>query len=81
MSIWNSCVPRMHSMRKEIEVAKIRPFRDYPFRIADDERMHALVESILKNGLIVPVIVRKTEDGAYEMISGHRRLYAANQIG
>ena len=68
-------------MRKEIEVAKIRPFRDYPFRIADDERMHALVESILKNGLMVPVIVRKTEDGAYEMISGHRRLYAANQIG
>ena len=68
-------------MCKEIEVTRIRPFRNYPFRVTDDEKMHELVESILRDGVLTPVTVRRLEDGAYEMISGHRRLFAAKQAG
>ncbi len=64
-----------------IPAERIRPFRDYPFRITDDDRMHELVEDIMMNGMLTPVIVRETEEDGYEMISGHRRLFAAKQIG
>ena len=43
--------------------------------------MHELVESIMMNGVLMPVIVRPADDDEYEMISGHRRLFAVNQIG
>ena len=66
---------------EEIEVSKIRPFKDHPFKVIDDAKMHELVESIMANGVLMPVIVRPTEDDEYEMISGHRRLFAVNQIG
>lgn len=66
---------------EEIEVSKIRPFKDHPFKVIDDDKMHELVESIMENGVLMPVIVRPTEDDEYEMISGHRRLFAVNQIG
>ncbi len=66
---------------EEIEVAKIHPFKDHPFKVIDDDKMHELVESIMTNGVLMPVIVRSTEDDEYEMISGHRRLFAVNQIG
>lgn len=65
----------------EIEVSKIRGFKDHPFKIIDDDKMHELVESVMINGVLTPVIVRPVEDGFYEMISGHRRLFAVNQIG
>jgi len=65
----------------EIEVAKIRPFKDHPFKVLDDDKMHELVESIMLNGVLVPVTVRPIEDGEYEMISGHRRLFAVKEIG
>ncbi len=65
----------------EIEVSKIRPFKNHPFKVLDDDRMHKLVESIMLNGIQVPVIVRPLDGGYYEMISGHRRLFAAKQIG
>ena len=65
----------------EIEVARIHPFKDHPFKVLDDDKMHDLVESIMMNGVLVPVTVRPLEDGDYEMISGHRRLFAVNQIG
>ena len=48
---------------------------------ADDDKMHDLVESIMMNGVLVPVTIRPLEDGDYEMISGHRWLFAVNQIG
>lgn len=47
----------------------------------DDEKMHELVESIMLNGVLVPVTVRPLDDGDYEMISGHRRLFAVKEIG
>lgn len=65
----------------EIEVAKIHPFKNHPFKVIDDEKMHELVESILENGVLTPVIVREDPEGGYEMISGHRRLFAVKQIG
>ncbi len=74
------CVPSVSGC-DEIEVARIRPFKDHPFKVLDDDKMHELVESIMMNGVLVPVTVRPIEDGAYEMISGHRRLYAVKEIG
>ncbi len=74
------CVPKVEGST-EIEVAKIHPFKDHPFKVLDDEKMHELVESIMINGILIPVIVRKTGDDEYEMISGHRRLFAVKQIG
>ena len=65
----------------EIEVERIHPFKDHPFKVNDDDKMHELVESIMLNGVLMPVIVRPLEDGDYEMISGHRRLFAVKQIG
>ena len=66
---------------QDIEVAKIHPFENHPFKVLDDDKMHELVESIMMNGVLTPVIVRQLEDGHYQMISGHRRLFAVNQIG
>ena len=74
------CVPKVEGAT-EIEVDKIRPFKDHPFKVLDDEKMHELVESIMLNGILTPVIVRKIENDEYEMISGHRRLFAVKQIG
>ena len=65
----------------EIEVAKIHAFKDHPFKVVDDDKMHELVESIMENGVLTPVIVREDAQGGYEMISGHRRLFAVKQIG
>lgn len=74
------CVPSVAGC-EEIEVAKIRPFKDHPFKVLDDDKMHELVESIMLNGVLVPVTVRPLEGGEYEMISGHRRLFAVKEIG
>ena len=74
------CVPSVTGC-EEIEVAKIHRFKDHPFKVLDDEKMHELVESIMLNGVLVPVTVRQLEDGDYEMISGHRRLHAVKVIG
>ena len=67
------CVPSVAGC-DEIEVSKIRPFK-----VLDDEKMHELAESIMLNGVLVPVTVRPVEDGQYEMISGHRRLFAVKR--
>ncbi len=65
----------------DIEVEKIYAFEGHPFKVVDDEKMEELVESIRYNGVLTPVIVRPDDEGGYEMISGHRRLYAVNKIG
>lgn len=65
----------------EIEVAKITGFKNHPFKVIDDDKMHELVESVMMNGVFTPVIVRPVGEDSYEMISGHRRLFAVNQIG
>ena len=65
----------------EIDVEKIYPFENHPFKVVEDEKMEDLIESIRYNGVLTPVVVRPDDEGGYEMISGHRRLYAENKIG
>ena len=50
----------------DIETVKIRPFKNHPFKVIDDDKMHELVESIMMNGVLVPVTVRPVEDGNYD---------------
>ena len=64
-----------------IPLAQIRPFPDHPFQVRDDELMQDTVDSIQKVGILNPVILRSDDNGGYEMISGHRRMYAADFIG
>ena len=65
----------------DLEIAKIRPFKDHPFKVLDDEKMQDLIESIRINGILSPVLVRPIGDDAYEMVSGHRRMHAAMMLG
>ena len=65
-----------------ISVEKLRPFAGYPFKVRDDDEMKTLIESIQTQGILSPLIVRPIEDTEeYEIISGHRRLYAAQKAG
>ena len=65
----------------EIEIERLRPFKEHPFQVKDDKEMHLLKESIEKYGILNPLIVRPIPDGVYEIISGHRRKYAAEKLG
>ena len=65
----------------EIEIKSISPFRSHPFKVINDEKMEDLINSIKENGVITPVLIRPTEKNHYEMISGHRRMYAARKAG
>ena len=65
----------------EIDINRIQPFQTHPFKVVDDAKMDDLVNSIRQNGVLTPVLVRPTDDGGYEMISGHRRMHAAERAG
>ena len=65
----------------ELDLNKIHSFANHPFKVVDDEEMDDLVESIKKNGILVPVLVRPDADNNYEMIAGHRRMHAAIKVG
>lgn len=65
----------------DIEIYKITSFADHPFKVVDDEKMQELVESIRVNGVLSPVLIRPKGMDTYEMISGHRRLHAAQLVG
>ena len=64
---------------EEIEIGLIQPFKNHPFHVVDDEKMDDLVDSIINQGILTPVLIRPKKNGTYEMISGHRRLHAANR--
>lgn len=65
-----------------IPVEKLRPFAGHPFKVKDDDEMNALIESIQTQGVLSPLIVRPIENTEeYEVISGHRRLHAAQKAG
>ncbi len=65
-----------------IPVEKLRPFAGHPFKVKDDEEMNTLIESIQTQGVLSPLIVRPIENTEeYEVISGHRRLHAAQKAG
>ncbi len=65
----------------ELPINLIKDFPNHPFKVLDDESMNDLVESISINGVIIPVVVRKEDDGSYSMIAGHRRKHAASIAG
>ena len=65
-----------------ISVSKLRPFEGHPFKVKDDEEMNTLIESVQTQGILSPLIVRPIENtDEYEVISGHRRLHAAQKAG
>ena len=65
-----------------IPVEKLRPFAGHPFKVRDDDEMNTLIESIQTQGILSPLIVRPIENtDEYEVISGHRRLHAAQKAG
>ena len=65
-----------------IPVEKLRPFAGHPFKVKDDAEMNTLIESIQAQGVLSPLIVRPIENtDEYEVISGHRRLHAAQKAG
>ena len=65
---------------QNIPLTLIHPFKDHPFRVVDDALMQQTVDSIRQVGILSPVILRPTDDG-YEMVSGHRRMHAAQFAG
>ena len=66
---------------KEIPLCELRPFKDHPFKIQNDEEMKRLMESIQKFGTLTPALARPLPEGGYELISGHRRLAACQVLG
>ena len=64
-----------------LPIEKLRPFEGHPFKVEDNEEMDQLVESILVQGVLTPLVVRPLESGEYEVISGHRRLHACKKAG
>jgi len=67
---------------RQIPIDDLHPFTNHPFKVLDDEAMTRTVESIAQYGVLAPLIARPRPDGdGYEIISGHRRQYAAKLAG
>lgn len=66
---------------KMVELSKLVPFKNHPFKVKDDEDMEKTVDSIKQFGVLNPVIVRPNEDGTFEIVSGHRRCHASELAG
>ena len=66
---------------RQVPITELHPFKDYPFKVLDDEAMLKTVESVARFGLLTPLVVRPRQEGGYEIISGHRRQHAAQLAG
>ena len=67
---------------QQIPIDELHPFTNHPFKVVDDESMTRTVESIAQFGVLAPLIARPRPDGdGYEIISGHRRQFAAKMAG
>ena len=64
-----------------IALAKLHPFHEHPYKVEDNDEMAELCESICTHGVLSPILVRPTEDGEYEIVSGHRRVFACRRLG
>ena len=67
--------------RTEMRLSDLHPFEGHPFKVLDDELMEQTVESIKQIGVVSPLIVRPDPEGGFEILSGHRRLHAAQLAG
>lgn len=65
----------------QLPIDSLVPFQNHPFRVVDNEDMRKIIESIQALGVVEPLIAREIGGGQYEIISGHRRQYAAQQAG
>lgn len=65
----------------DIQLADLHPFKNHPFKVIDDAAMLETVDSIIKYGILVPIIARPRAEGGYELISGHRRKRACELAG
>lgn len=70
-------IPEGKEAVQEIPIIQLHSFKDHPFRVVPDEK---LLESVKEYGVLSPLLARKREDGEYELISGHRRKAAAEQV-
>ena len=70
----------MKNMQK-LDVTKLKEFQNHPYKVEHDDEMEMLIESIKEHGILSPIIVRPLENGEYEIISGHRRLFASKRAG
>lgn len=66
---------------QEIPIDQLKPFRNHPFKVRDDQRMLDTVDSIREYGVLVPAIARPDPEGGYELISGHRRKRGCEMAG
>ena len=66
---------------QQIPLSEIRPFKNHPFKVVDDELMQQTIDSIMQVGILNPAIIRPMPEGGYEMVAGHRRLHAADLAG
>lgn len=64
-----------------IQLDRLKPFENHPYKVVENEEMNNLTQSINENGILLLIIVRPIENGEYEIISGHRRLFAGKQAG
>lgn len=65
----------------DVKIYELEAFKDHPFKVLEDDNFAQLKESIEENGVTTPIIVRKKENGNYEIIAGHRRAKACELIG
>lgn len=66
---------------QQLHLEEIHPFKNHPFRVVDDDLMQQTIDSIAQVGIVNPTIVRPDPSGSYEMVAGHRRLFAAEKAG
>ena len=66
---------------QNIPLEDLQPFENHPFKVADDEEMKQMIESIERVGTISPALARPLDNGKYELISGHRRMAACKALG
>ncbi len=71
----------MKNTIKNIEIKDLTSAADNPFKVTMDAEMEKLIESIAQSGLITPIIARETDNGKFEIVSGHRRKYACEYLG
>ena len=64
----------------ELPITALRPFEEHPYKVVDNEEMASLVESIYTQGILTPITVRPLDNGEYEIVSGHRRLFACQKL-
>ena len=65
----------------DLPIAALRSFEEHPYKVVDNEEMASLVDSIYNQGILTPITVRPLANGEYEIVSGHRRVFACKKLG